>query len=292
MSLHKLKRPFMNLRLIFSLFLTAIFSLLLESSIAWANWELLPESYHQLYDTWGQFIDEQAALLNTGQARLWTSLGGTLPVIGDEESIHHPEFVLHASANAGLHYNDNLRIWTETLDVRLGFAVEWELHSKLRFSVGYTHFSAHTADGVVPADSDLIEPSVGQEFLSIRVVYDIKNNLRLAATIKPFVRSYPPVHPIWLDQSIEYFPWGAKDSRQFSPYLAFGLDESGIQGHSMTLTSHAQIGAYIGNHMSPGHRQTIRTVLGYYNGMDPRLKYFELRNAKQQFAYLGVMFDL
>ncbi len=263
------------------------------SHLCQAGWELLPESHHQLYDAWGNFVDQQASLLNYGQARLWTGLGGTIPIFGDSDSEHSPTIVIHASANAGLHYNDNFRIWTETLDVRLGFAFEWEFNDQLRFSIGLTHNSAHTADGISEFDLDLVEPSVGQEFIPVRIVYDLDKQFRIAATLKPFIRSYPSVHAIWFDQSVEYFPWGALDlSHRLSPYIALGLDESGMADYSYKITYHAQIGAYVGNHFSKTHHQTIRTVLGYYSGYDPRLKYFELKNASQQFAYLGVMFDL
>ena len=258
---------------------------------SYAEWTTLPESHHQLYDQWGTLLDEQSSLLNYGQARVWTGLGGTLPILGNETSLHHPELVIHASANAGLHYNDNLRIWTETLDVRLGLAFEWEYNENLRFSVGYTHFSAHSADGLSDQDYDLMAPSVGQESVPIRAVYDLDKTFRFAVTLRPFVRSYPSVRRVWFDQSVEYYPWGAKDSKtEFSPYVSFGLEESGVD--SYILTYHAQLGAYIGNHFGKGHHQTLRGVLGYYNGADPRLKYFELRSAQQQFAYLGFMFDL
>src|SRR4051812_46396313 len=89
-------------------FLSAAFS-----THCYADWDFLPESHHQLYDAWGLFIDDQTSLLNYGQARIWTGLGGSIPVLGDNDSPHHTQVVIHASANAGLHYNDNFRIWTE-----------------------------------------------------------------------------------------------------------------------------------------------------------------------------------
>lgn len=288
-----MKHPFNIMRAGQQTLLWVFLLLFFFSNQSYAEWDFLPESHHQLYDAWGLFIDEQASLLGYGDARLWTGLGGTIPVFGDNDSPHHTELVVHASANAGLHYNDNFRIWTETLDVRLGFAVEWEYDPNLRFSIGLTHYSAHTADGLNVADSNLIEPSVGEEFIPIRAVYDIDKKFRLAATLMPFIRSYPSTQPIWLNQSVEFYPWGAQDSNhRFSPYAAFSLEESGMKGYSYVVTYHAQLGAYIGNHFGKEHRQSIRAVVGYYNGADPRLKYFELRSDTEQFGYLGAMFDL
>lgn len=189
----------------FSLFLIPTLFL---STLCQANWTFLPESHHQLYDSWGLFFDEQSMLLNYGQGRVWSALGGTMPIFGNEESLHHPEIIFHASANAAIHYNDNFRLWTETLDARLGIAIEWELNPNLRFSIGYQHFSGHSVDGINVADSDLIQPTLGQEFIPIKIIYDIGRMFRLSGTVSPVVRSSPSIEPIWMDQSIEFFPWG------------------------------------------------------------------------------------
>src|SRR5688572_25037235 len=81
--------------------------ILLLPSLSHAAWTFLPDSNHRLYDSWGLFFDEQTVLINYGQARVWTAVGGTMAAYGNEDSPHHPEITFHATANAALHYSDN-----------------------------------------------------------------------------------------------------------------------------------------------------------------------------------------
>jgi hypothetical protein len=261
-----------------------------------AGWEILPDSRHHLYQTYGLYFEEQSSLVYTGNHHMWGAVGGAIPIAGDAEGEHHPQFVFHSTANAAMHFSDSGRIYTETIDARLGLQFEYALDPQLRFAASYTHFSAHAADGI--EDLDLLEPPVGEEFLNLRAVYDIGTMFRVGLNFNPVLRSYPKLQFFGADQFIEYFPLGSLDSpHKPSPYVAAGLSEWGVS--QQQLTFHAQIGVAFANHFgthdgSPGggHSQAGRAVLGYYTGADPRLKYFQYREATKSFGYLGVMFDL
>ncbi len=275
---------------------TARFFILLIACIAVArphavraDWEILPESRHQLYQTYSLFFDQQSSLLNTGGAHAWGALGGTLPVYGNNDVESHPQIFFHATANASMKYNSDFKIGTETIDARVGLGYEMALLPELRFSTGLTHDSAHAADGI--DDLTLFEPPVGEEFFFLRGIYDIGNTFRVGATLRPFLRAYPQIETFAADQFAEYFPFGGKDDpHSGSPYVALGFDQWGDT--HLTWTTHAQLGVYFGNHFSPKFRQSARVVLGYYNGADPRMKYFRYRENRREFAYLGLMFDL
>lgn len=254
-----------------------------------ANWEVLPESRHALYQTYGLFFEQQSAILFYAPSRAWGAVGGTLALYGNNESPSHPQILMHATANAAMTYNETLRIYTQTVDARVGFAYQFSFSPALRCSIGLTHNSAHAADGI--QDMGLFEAPLGQEYVPIRIVYDYLKNIRVGATFKPFIRSYPSLNFFASDQFVEYFPWGANDKPHApSFYIAAGFDEYGV-ADALQPTFHAQIGFYIGNHFSEAYRQTIRGVLGYYSGADPRLKYYQFLQATDSFAYAGMMFD-
>ncbi len=260
---------------------------------AHASWEFLPETRHELYQTYGLFYDQQSVGLHSGDGHLWASLAGTMALAGDPEAASHPQLVATAAANAGFHYNDEFNFTANTVDARAGFLFQFAWDESLRFSVGAVHESGHLLDGAPAQDlPDLYHPTVAQEAAVFRVLYDVDKTFRLGATFKPYFHSTPAMAFFAADQFAECFPWGAEDERKtFNPYLALGQDERGPQGH-LTYTFHAQLGAYWGNHFSPDFKQTFRAVLGYYTGADPRLKYFELRDAKMEFFYLGFMFEI
>ena len=250
---------------------------------------MLPDSDHQLLETYGLFIDDQNTLVYQGEARSWGALGGSLAVYGSDDTPSHPQFVLYASTNAAMHFNDNWRIWTETLDVHLGGNFEFALSPSLRLLVGLEHFSGHAVDGI--STPSLMVPNLGNNIFKARIVYDYKNSVRMGATFRPFIASFPPIQFFAADQFVEYFPWGGKDSTDtFSPYVAVALEEYGVS--QIQPTFEGQIGAYLGNHFGLGHHPTARVVLGYYNGADPRLKYFQIAQVNSEFAYAGLMFDM
>lgn len=212
-----------------------------------------------------------------------------LTFVGDDNSPHHPEIIFTATANAAMHFNDNYRIWTETIDARVGCAFEYEFDPALRASIGISHNSGHAADGI--ADLDLYEPTLGEEFVPLKAVYDWGTRLRVGATFKPFILAFPTeVQFFSADAFVDYFPWGQDNPHQPAPYVSFGIDEMGV-GHPF-YTFHGQLGVLLGNHFGRGHHQTIRGVVGYYNGADPRMKYFQYRQATMDFAYIGIMGDI
>lgn len=262
------------------------------SSVCFAGWEILPESQQHLYSAWGLFVDQHSSMVNYGQGRLWTALGGPISLFGNSESPHHPTFNVTAFANASIHYNSNYRLWTDTVDAQVSFGFQWEFTPSLRIYVSYLHFSGHTVDGLPAADSSLNELTLGQELLPIRLIYDMDRLIRVGVTLKPVLRSYPEVQRFWADEFFEVHPWGGKDDPHSpSPYFALSLGQSGTDYYLWTF--HSQLGIYFGNHFTPSkHQQTLRLVLGYYTGPDPRLKYFEFRNKLQHFGYLGVMVDI
>lgn len=263
-----------------------------------AEWVMLPENTHQLYETYALYFDEQTQAVNYGNARLWIALGATLPIYGNPDIPSHPEFYFHASANAALHYNDNYRIFTETIDARAGFGFEFMLNESMRLNFGLTHNSGHAVDGLDANDidltggpRDLFQPTLGQEYVYARFIYDLDNTFRFGGTFKPFIRSVPQLQTLAFDEFIEYFPFGAIDNPHHgNPFVALGFDEWGP--NNLVLTTHVQLGLYYGNHFSKTFHQTMRAVIGYYTGADPRLKYFEFRDARQSFAYLGFMFSI
>jgi hypothetical protein len=260
---------------------------------AQAAWTFFPESDNQRYRTFGLFFDQQSTAVNYGAARFWGALGGNTALVGDPDSDAHPQLVVTATANAALHYNESFRIWTDTIDARVGFSYQMELNPQLRFSVGFIHDSGHAVDGMATQDlAELYEPTLGQESLPIRFIYDLDRQFRFGVTLKPFLRAFPEMERFAAEEFAEWFPWSASDDRKTAnPYIALGLDHRGPKGQ-LKHTLNAQIGVYWGNHFDRGFRQTIRTVVGYYTGADPRLKYFEFRAATLSYAYLGLMFDI
>jgi hypothetical protein len=57
-------------------------------------------------------------------------------------------------------------------------------------------------------------------------------------------------------------------------------------------TYNVQLGAYIGNHLQAVYKPNVRVVAGYYNGVDPRLKYMEFKDGLERFYYFGVQVGL
>jgi len=263
------------------------------SKPAQAEWDILPDSRHQQFDLFGRFFDEQTMLINYGSARLWASMGGTVPVYGNNELPSHPQITFHASANAALHYDSNFRFYTETIDARFGGDLEFAINPHWRASVGITHNSGHAADGIAAEDlsAPIFSQPLGQEFVPIKTVYDLDKSFRFAFAFKPFIRSFPALQWAAFDESIEWFPFGAKDDpHSGSPFIAIDLDQYGP--YSYLTTINVQAGVYFGNHFSEKFNQTMRIVAGYYSGADPRLKYFQFLNNTQLFYYFGAMFNL
>jgi hypothetical protein len=96
--------------------------------------------------------------------------------------------------------------------------------------------------------------------------------------------------PFSADQFFEWFPWGqAADAQHPSFYAALGFEERGVD-HIM-FTYQAQLGVLFGNHFREQHHASLRGVVGYYRGIDPRLKYAQFMLSRAEFGYAGLAFD-
>ncbi len=256
-----------------------------------ADWQLLPKNSHQLYQTYGHYLDFQSAFTWYGNARSHGTLGGSIPLVGDPDTPAHPQVVIVATATAAMWVTDSDRIYSDEIDARAGFLYEFALAPAYRVSLGLIHHSGHTADGV--RDASLMIENLGDNFFTARGVYDWGPYARVGATFMVYLTSGPSMKTFAFDQFIEWFPWGGQDdTRTPSPYVALGLHQHGTTAFGYSNTFHAQIGAYIGNHFSNDFKQTLRLVAGFYTGADPRLKYYQFRNETPTFGYLGLMADI
>lgn len=258
-----------------------------------ADWEILPTSYYQLYETYGLYIDRQNTLNYYGDSRIWSAVGGTLPIYGDSDSPSHPQIAIVGTGNFGLYFTNNYRFYTQNIDARVGAAYEQAIDEHNRFEISIIHLSAHTADGVINSNTDIVNPGVGSEYLGLRFIHDFDNYARVGGEYRPFLRSDPKFDP-WLSFSLfgEVFPFGASQNpHRGTLYLASGLEVGGPV-NQVIPTYHVQLGVYWGNHMEKSHSTSLRYVVGYYNGADPRLKYFSLLGTRDHFYYFGMMFGL
>jgi hypothetical protein len=256
-----------------------------------SNFVLLPESRDQQYRTFGLFIDNQTSglFLPSGND-VWLALGEEVALLENKSWYGSPQLVLYASVNAG----DRLKtgsstILMETIDIRAGLSYEFSIDEKQRIAVTYMHQSGHTSDDV--QDETLVHPNLGNEELLVRYFRDIQDRFRLGGTLKPYFGSDPGIERFAADQFFEWFPWGtAARMDKFTPFIAGSVEEYGAQ--AINVTYHAQLGAYIGNHMQPIYKPNVRVVAGYYNGVDPRLKYAQFDFGFQRFYYFGAQLGL
>ena len=263
---------------------------LLSSTQVQADLRFLPETRHHLFSTFSFFVDDQTTLVIRDGGRAWGGFGGNFALAEMEDWGWKPQLVLFASANFAFRSNSwALDFLTETFDGRFGVAVESILSPEWRLSLGMLHLSGHTADSIV--DPELKVPNLGDDFIVARILYAGFSDFRLGASLKPITNSDPVRQFFAADQFAEWFPWGPQDSRSNpSPFLALGLEEDGAR--KIDLNFHAQLGAYVGAHAKREYRQSMRIVLGYYNGFDPRSKYARFKNTRTHFVYGGLMFNL
>lgn len=270
----------------------ALLVLTFTSSAARADWELLPKNSHQLYETYGLFIDNQTTLVAYGESRYWGGIGGSFALFGNPDSPAHPQVVIIASVNAAMIMTDTGRIYSDAIDVRVGAAYEFAINPMMRLSLGAIHYSGHVADGVVDANLLDVNDNLGDNMLFARFVYDLGPYARLGGTFIPVIHGGPDMNFFGANEFAEFFPWGGNDdSQKPSPYVAVGLQQGGTSQYGIVNTLNVQIGAYFGNHFSNEFKPTLRPVLGFYTGADPRLKYFQFENKSATFFYAGVMFD-
>ena len=89
------------MRSTFILFAAALLALTFSPSRARADWEIVPNS-HELYETYGLFIDNQTTLVAYGESRYWGGIGGTFALVGNPDTPAHPQFVIIASVYAAM----------------------------------------------------------------------------------------------------------------------------------------------------------------------------------------------
>lgn len=272
------------------LFAAILFAVLLPS-FAIAETVLNPESHHSQYQSYGLFFDPQSMLILRSGGRGWGAIGGSLAFLEFSNYEWKPQLVLHASANVGYEFSGHAggTLYTQTVDARVGFSLDLAFSESFRGAVIWTHQSGHIADNV--PDRDLIGPDLGNEMIDFRLIKDIGHNWRYGGGFRPFVLSNPVLPFFGAEQFLEWFPFGASENvHKWMPFAAFGLEEYGWG--NLDVSAHAQIGWVAGNHFVEKDHQTIRLALGYYNGMDPRLKYFQFKHRKDNFLYAGFVLEM
>lgn len=274
-------------------FLTMIVLALFATPDTRADWTLIPESRHQLYQSYSFFIEQSNAIFYRGQGEYWATVATNLPIVGNNDSPLHPQLIFHLSGNDSMHIDSTGGVFTETLDTRIGLMFEsglpwWDL----RASVGFLHESGHAVDGI--SDLSLLPATLnlGDNVIRFRFLRDFDQKVRVGITIDAIIHAIPEDVASGIDEFIEYFPWGSnEDSRWLlRPYAAVGL----IEGFSFNGINalNAQIGLSFGKHFEAQHGHTLRAVLGYYGGIDPRAKYAQFVGDTVSFGYTGLMFDL
>ncbi len=264
--------------------------LLASPALAAESVTMLPASHHQQFLTYGLFIEEGTGLVLRDGGRAWAGLGASIALVEVTAWAWKPQLVLSGTVNASFRAKNGVfDFLTETFDGRFGFAVEFSPRPDFRFSVGLSHASGHAADGV--ANKDVIPPNLGDDSFVVRAVYDAGTRFRVGATLKPLIDADPPSQSLAAEQFFEWFPLGIHEAERGGTwYVAGGLDESGTQ--KVDLSWHVQTGFYFGTHLTPEHRPTVRLVLGYYDGWDPRLKYAQFKLLRAHFPYAGIILNL
>jgi hypothetical protein len=277
-----------------SLILSVGFAALMTvSSSARADWQIVPKNSHQLYETYGLFIDNQTTIVAMPAAQMWGAVGGSFALVGNPDSPAHPQVVAIASVNAQMRTVESGRIYSDEIDVRAGGAFEFAINPEFRLSIGAIHYSGHAADGAT--DQVLLGENynLGDNLVFARGVYDLGPYARVGVTFIPVVHAGPPMDFFGANEFAEFFPLGGADeSTKPSPYIALGLEQGGTDQYGLVNTLNLQAGVYFGNHFSNEHKPTLRAVVGYYTGADPRLKYFQFEDKRASFFYAGLMFDI
>lgn len=250
----------------------------------------LPESRHQQYRTYGLFIDQQSSLMLRDSGKAWGALGGAITLAELTTCEYKPQLTAHGSANAAMVINSaGNTLLTQTIDARVGLSADFEFTPEWRGTLIWTHQSGHISDNV--PDADLIGSNLGNEILTLRFIRDIDQRWRIGAGIRAAVASDPGMQGLGGEQFVEWFPYQFSDNpHHLNPYISLGTEEYG-RAHE-ELSFNAQVGLAAGNHFLPKKFSALRLVLGYYNGIDPRLKYFQFKRLRSEFGYAGLMFDI
>lgn len=268
--------------------LTIAIAILALSQNLRAELVFLPESHHQQFLTYAFFLEEHTSLVARNANRAWGSLAASIALL--EKSDWRSQLIAFGSANSSFRLNERRdTLLTETIDARAGLRIELNATEKTRVSIGWTHESGHVSDNI--ENLELLGSNLGNEILHGRVFYDCIEQVRIGATLKPVIGSDPGMKTWGSDVFFEVFPLGqSTNPRKPVPYLALGLQQTGTD--VIRLTRELQLGVYFGNHTQLIHKSTLRVVAGYYNGVDPRLKYAQIKFSTVEFGYLGLNFDL
>lgn len=261
-------------------------------TLAFAEWEPLPESRQHLYQTYANFVDQHNMLAWRGSNHYWGTLNANIPLVGNNESALHPQMILHFSGNDAMHVSESGGVFTETLDTRIGFDFQATLPfaENLRVSIGFQHESGHTVDGT--DDPRLHQLNLGDNTWRIWISKDFIEKIRIALLLAPVQNSIPPKYPSLVTLMADYFPLGAsEDARAFRPYVSSSvtrrLDFSGDK-----YTFQAQAGIAVGSHFQDRHTHDLRFGVGFYVGADPRAKYAQYEFLRTSFGFVGMMANL
>jgi hypothetical protein len=253
---------------------------------------MVPQSRHHLFQSYSFFIEQHNMIIWRGASRFWAAVATTFPIVGDNASSWHPQLLFHFSGNDSMHVNDGGGVFTETLDTRIGFSVEFQSPFwDLRGSIGYFHESGHTVDGT--DDPNLGPLNLGDNVFRIRILRDFDRYVRAGITFVPISHAIPDNLISGMDEFVEVFPFGYReDPHSFSPYISGGIGNRIDFYNGGGAIYNVQVGVAAGSHFNLEHTHVLRLVAGYYSGPDPRSKYAQFYGAHSNFGYVGTMFDL
>ncbi len=248
------------------------------------------ESNHKLLQSYGLFFDPKISLIFRGDSREVAEFGGSGSILESDSWGYKAQLIIHASATSNYHYlDDQSTIHVETTDARVGLAWDVFLDDSSRLAFIWTHQSGHVSDNI--EDPGLIGPDLGNEIFDFRYVYDIGRKIRMGAGFRPAVVSTPRMRFLGAHEFFEWYPDEVPtDPHKFTPFVALGLEQYGLD--RIALHGHLQIGYVAGAHLGNISPQSTRIVIGYYNGADTRMKYFQFRNTRNEFGYFGLILEL
>ncbi len=248
------------------------------------------ESSHKLLQSYGLFFDPKISLILRGDSREVAEFGGSGSILETDSWGYKAQLIIHASATSNYHYlGDESTIHVETTDARVGLSWDVFLDDSRRLALIWTHQSGHVSDNI--EDPGLIGPDLGNEIFDFRYIYDIGRKIRMGAGFRPAAISTPRMRFLGAHEFFEWYPDEVPmDPHKFTPFVALGIEQYGLD--RIALHGHLQLGYVAGAHLGNLSPQSTRIVLGYYNGADIRMKYFQFRNTRNEFGYFGLILEL
>src|SRR5262249_25131153 len=157
----------------------------------------------------------------TGEGRAWGALGGNLALVGNPDTPQHPQVVGIASVNSSLRFNVRDALRPDNVDVRAGLAFEFAPDPAYRLSLVVLHEAGFVGEGA--ADPSLAIPSLNNDSVFARLLFDLGFFVRVGGTIFAVVHSTPSMKFVAANEFLELFPLGGLDlPTKPSPYLALG----------------------------------------------------------------------